>query len=359
MTDEEKHKKFDVIIGNPPYQEETHGKETKNGQKRVKSIFQLFQLQAESITNDIVSLIYPGGRWIHQSGKGMAKFGLDQINDTHLQELTFYPNSDDVFQNVAIGDGLSVVVKNMHKTVPGFKYIYIKGNKVQSLDLKNPGKQMMPLDPDDLSRTTLISDFVEKYHLKYLHESVLSQKLFGIESSFVEDNPDKVKPFNSKFDTNKYIKLYANDKAGKAGRATWFLANKNIVTKNKKYLSEWQVVVSSANAGGQKRDNQLSIMDNHTVFGRARVALKSFKTEQEAINFKKYVSSYIIRYAFLMTDEALTSLAKWVPDVLDYSSNNKLINFDDDIDYQLCKLIGFNDNDFNYIKKRVDTFRKD
>ncbi|MDM8281835.1 Eco57I restriction-modification methylase domain-containing protein [Lactobacillus gallinarum] len=359
MTDEEKHKKFDVIIGNPPYQEETHGKKTKNGQKRVKSIFQLFQLQAESITNDIVSLIYPGGRWIHQSGKGMAKFGLDQINDPHLQELTFYPNSDDVFQNVAIGDGLSVVVKNMHKTVPGFKYIYIKGNKVQSLDLKNPGKQMMPLDPDDLSRTTLISDFVEKYHLKYLHESVLSQKLFGIESSFVEDNPDKVKPFNSKFDTNKYIKLYANDKAGKSGRATWFLANKNIVTKNKKYLSEWQVVVSSANAGGQKRDNQLSIMDNHTVFGRARVALKSFKTEQEAINFKKYVSSYIIRYAFLMTDEALTSLAKWVPDVLDYSSNNKLINFDDDIDYQLCKLIGFNDNDFNYIKNRVDTFRKD
>lgn len=359
MTDEEKHKKFDVIIGNPPYQEETHGKKTKNGQKRVKSIFQLFQLQAESITNDIVSLIYPGGRWIHQSGKGMAKFGLDQINDPHLQELTFYPNSDDVFQNVAIGDGLSVVVKNMHKTVPGFKYIYIKGNKVQSLDLKNPGKQMMPLDPDDLSRTTLISDFVEKNHLKYLHESVLSQKLFGIESSFVEDNPDKVKPFNSKFDTNKYIKLYANDKAGKSGRATWFLANKNIVTKNKKYLSEWQVVVSSANAGGQKRDNQLSIMDNHTVFGRARVALKSFKTEQEAINFKKYVSSYIIRYAFLMTDEALTSLAKWVPDVLDYSSNNKLINFDDDIDYQLCKLIGFNDNDFNYIKNRVDTFRKD
>lgn len=361
MTEEEneKHRKFDVIIGNPPYQEETHGKKTKNGQKRVKSIFQLFQLQAESITNDTISLIYPGGRWIHQSGKGMAKFGLDQINDLHLQELTFYPNSRDVFQNVAIGDGLSVVVKNMHKTKPGFKYTYIKGTTKISLELKNPGSQLMPLDPDDLSKTILISDFVKKHNLKYLHDSILSQKLFGIESSFVEENPDKVMPFKSDFDKTKYIKLYANDKAGKAGRATWFLADKNIITKNKKYLSEWQVVVSSANAGGQKRDNQLSIMDNHSAFGRARVALKSFKTEQEAKNFKKYVSSYVIRYTFLMTDEALTSLAKWVPDIIDYSTNNNLIDFSKEVDPQLCKLIGFSNSDFDYIKHRVDTFRKD
>lgn len=51
-------------------------------------------------------------------------------------------------------------------------------------------------------------------------------------------------------------------------------------------------------------------MDNHSAFGRSRVALKTFETENEARNFFKYATSEIIRFAFLMTDESLTSLAK-------------------------------------------------
>lgn len=119
--------KFDVVIGNPPYQEETQGKKTKNGQKRVKSIFQLFQEQAELVAKDMTSLIYPGGRWIHQSGKGMTSFGLRQINDNHLKKLIYYPNSNEVFDKVGIADGISIVVKDMNKEEKGFTYEYIRG----------------------------------------------------------------------------------------------------------------------------------------------------------------------------------------------------------------------------------------
>lgn len=216
----------------------------------------------------------------------------------------------------------------------------------------------MPLDPNDIKKTEKVADFVTKNNFTYLHDSVLSQKLFGVESSFVEENPDKVYPFSEEFDKSKYIKLYTNNKAGKAGRATWFLADKDVIKKNKQYINEWQVVVSSANAGGQKRDNQLAIMDNHSAFGRARVALKSFTNEKEAINFKNYVSSYVIRYTFLMTDESLTSLAKWVPDISNYSDENQYIDFKKNIDEQLCDLIGFDDRDFEYIKHKVNTFRE-
>lgn len=84
MSGEDKKFKFDVVIGNPPYQEETSEGSSKNGQKSVKNIFQLFQEQAELVTKDDISLIYPGGRWIHQSGKGMAKFGLKQNLENFL-----------------------------------------------------------------------------------------------------------------------------------------------------------------------------------------------------------------------------------------------------------------------------------
>jgi len=101
----------------------------------------------------------------------------------------------------------------------------------------------------------------------------------------------------------------------------------------------------------------LEIIDNQSAFGRSRVALSSFETKQEAENFYHYVKSYIIRYAFLMTDEALTTLALKVPDMSDYTSDNKLIDWSQDIDSQLQKLMSLSDTEFEYIKNTVQSVR--
>lgn len=75
-------KLFDYVIGNPPYQKESSDSVSKsNGQKPMTNIFQYFQNAADELTEDTSVLVYPGGRWIHQSGKGMQNFGKDQIND--------------------------------------------------------------------------------------------------------------------------------------------------------------------------------------------------------------------------------------------------------------------------------------
>ena len=163
---------------------------------------------------------------------------------------------------------------------------------------------------------------------------------------------------SSTIDYSHEIKLYANDKAGKAGRTKWFIAEKNIIKTNRQYINLWKVVVSSANAGGQKRDNQLEIIDDHSVFGRSRVALGAFKTEQEAKNFYNYINSYIIKYALLLTDEALTTLGLKVPDIGKYSNENEYVDFSSDIDFQLKELIGLTDEEFGYVKQRVNNLRK-
>lgn len=108
--------KFDVVIGNPPYQLETTDKVTINGQKSRKNIFHHFQIAADQIASNASILIYPGGRWIHRSGKGLSSFGLEQINDPHLAELIFYPSSRELFgKTVDLADGISVVLKNYNK----------------------------------------------------------------------------------------------------------------------------------------------------------------------------------------------------------------------------------------------------
>ena len=352
---EVKEMKFDAIVGNPPYQEETAKQQSEtNGQARSRSVFQYFQIISDELSSGVTSLIYPGARWIHRSGKGMQQFGLDQINDPSLEKVIFYPDSQDVFKDVAIADGVSIVYKNKRKSSSRFTYVYNKGAKSTEVTLNAPGDALIPLNPHDGSVIQKVETFVSTYNYPYMFDRILPQKLFGIESSFVADNPSKVAELTDGYILKpNEIKLFANDKAGKAGRSKWYVADKSIIESGKEYLSEWQVVVSSANAGGQKRDNQIEIIDNHSAFGRSRVALGSFKTEKEAVNFYHYCKTTLIRFMFLMTDEALTSLGKKVPDIMDYSDQNALIDFSKDLNSQLYALVGLTAEEISYIESVV------
>ena len=82
-------------------------------------------------------------------------------------------------------------------------------------------------------------------------------------------------------------------------------------------------------------------------------ALKTFETEKEARNFFKYATSEVIRFAFLLTDESLTSLAKKVPDLLDYSDRNGVIDYNGNIDFQLYNLFRIDKKNQLHIKKHL------
>ena len=356
----EKDFKFDVVIGNPPYQSESTEVVSKsNNQKPVKNIFQYFQIEANLLAKYMTCLIYPGGRWIHRFGKGLQDFGFEQINDPALDKVIFFPLANNIFERVQLADGISIVIKRMGKNSHKFTYQFVKNNEVKSVVVNCPGENLLPLDPRDIEICEKIDSFVKMNQISYLHDSILPRSLFRIESNFVEENPDKVQPYyaGKEYDKSSFIKLFTNDKAGKMGRAKWFLASKDVITSNIEYIGQWQVVVSSANAGGQKRDNQIEIIDNNSAFGRSRVALKSFLTREEAENFFAYANTYLVKYAFLMTDESLTSLGKRVPDILNYKYDNKIIDFSKDLDCQLYNLMGLNQENINYIESKVKNVR--
>ena len=353
--------KFDVIIGNPPYQEETiiNEKSKTNGQTPKRNIFHYFQMSADAIATEYSILIYPGGRWIQRSGKGLNKFGIKQINDISLKKLYFYPNSSELFDNIGIPDGISIVVKERKKNTSTFEYVYCLNGSQSQVILEYPKKNIIPLNPSDAIIVSKIEKMIKKLNLKYLNDRILPRSLFKIESDFVEKNPDKVKEYYDGYTLKENeIKLFTNDKAGKAGRAKWFISTRDVIVQNQEYIDKWQVIVSSANAGGQKRDNQIEIVDSKSAFGRARVALASFDTEKEALNFYKYCKTYVIRFAFLMTNEALTSLAKKVPDLIDYTDNNEIIDFSNNLDEQMYKLLNLTFEEIEYIKEKIDNIRK-
>lgn len=346
-----KNVKINAVVGNPPYQVIVDQIES-NAQKVSVSIFQYFQLISEKLGR-YTSLIYPGKRWIHQAGKGMKQFGYDQINDSHLSILHFYPDATEIFDNVMIVDGISVVTKDNKKTTPGFKYVYSKGGKPIVVHVQNPGKELMPLNPLDSSVADKIRAKVKLNDWGYLHDSILPRNLFSIESDFVEKKPTLVKEYevDNQFNPQSEVKLLTNDKAGSAGRSRWYVVNKNVIQSGLDHLYRWKVVVISANPGGQRRNNQLEIIDNHSAFGRSKVALKTFESQKEAENFFKYMKSDFIRFALLLTDESLSSVGKLVPDFMDYTDNNGIIDFSKDVDAQLYTLFGISEPDQRHIKE--------
>ena len=358
ITQGDRKVKFGAIVGNPPYQEESNSESASNGQKPRTNIFHLFQILAQKLSNDKTVLILPGKRWLHQSGKGVKDFGKDLINSVQLEKIIFYANSKDVFINSDISDGVSIVVTDKAKTASGFDFVCIENGKPVELHQNNPGDKLIILNPQDAIIANKIANVVKSNNFKYLFGSVLPRSLFGIESDFIEKNRNKVKVFNNGdiLNTNE-IKLLTNDKAGPAGRSCWFIIDKNEIKQNDSYINEWQVVVSSAHPGGQEgRDNQAAIIDNKSAFGRSRVALKSFKTQQEAENFFKYISCHFIKYTFLLSDEALSSLARFVPDIGDYSNDHWFIDFTKsiaEIDKQLYAKFGLTDEEIAFIESMI------
>ena len=94
-------KKFDVVIGNPPYQEEAHG-----GGTRDTPVYHQFMNAAYEVANKAV-LITPA-RFLFNAGFTPKAWNEKMLADRHLSVPHYVPNSNDLFPGTDIKGGIAV-----------------------------------------------------------------------------------------------------------------------------------------------------------------------------------------------------------------------------------------------------------
>ena len=138
--------KFDVIIGNPPYQLKVN--ESGKGLGAIP-IYQKFVENAQKMNPDYLSMIIQA-RW-YSGGVGLDDFRKNMLANRHIKKIVDYPNSNDCFPGLeGINGGVCYFVIDKHH-YGNCEFENIRGNNRIVTERKLDEFEILIRDPEAIS----------------------------------------------------------------------------------------------------------------------------------------------------------------------------------------------------------------
>lgn len=286
--------KFDVVIGNPPYQLDDGG-----FGRSASPIYNLFVEQAFKLKPRYVCMIIPS-RWF-SGGKGLKTFRENMLQTKNLTDLVDYPNSEDVFPNVTIRGGVSYFLWD--KNYEGKCHV----KTFQNGELLSESKRYLGEHGDIFVRNNeslTIINKIDKKSSHYMDELISVSNPFGMRTNF-ENYTDKK--------TGTKLKLYT--KFSKTG-----YVHPKFVTKNEDLIYKYKVITLAAYGTGGKPPYKVMgnpiIAKPGEVCSETYIVCGSFNTLKEAKNLEMYMSTKFFRFLVFLrtiTQHIKSNSFKFVP----------------------------------------------
>ena len=323
--------KFDVIIGNPPYQLEDGG----NGAS-AKPIYHLFVEQAKKLNPRYLTMIIPS-RWF-VGGKGLDAFRTSMLNDRRITKIVDFDNSSSVFPGVDIAGGVNF-----------FLWQRDAESKCTFVNASENG---------DISLDRYLNEYpvlIRQNRALPIIEKVLSYK----------DNNGIM--LSSRATSRKPFGLPTNYTAKETGTPCWFIqkiglkyASTSDVTDNYNILNKWKLLLPITPIAGQ---TDFSKPVGFYYDGNTRIAkpgeccteswfvLGAFNSKEEVMSLKSYLFTKIVRFLLLqavISQHVTKQNFMFVPDMGNYN-----IIYTDDY---LREHWNIEDEEWKYIDSRIHNY---
>lgn len=208
--------KFDVIIGNPPYQLNCSSENSNNNNAAFASaIYPIFIEQAKKLSPTYLVMITPS-RWMTKTGQGISDAWVDEmISSNHFKEIHDFVDSNECFAGVDIMGGVSYFLyQESYKGRCRFVSHY-KGEEIETIDYLDPFSAGVVVR--DVTAKGILSKVIFKEQDYYKNKSfanIVSPLHFYDKNGLLSSNWDG---YTKKKDSKHTIKIYLNKRLEESG----------------------------------------------------------------------------------------------------------------------------------------------
>ena len=340
---------FDVVVGNPPYQENIG---SQSNRSLSKQLYPTMMQMAITINPKHLTLITPS-RWFTGNAQDRSFVKLREFvrDHNHFRKITNFLSSSDVFDGVSVPGGVNYFLfePNYSGTIT-FKEVQQKAETCVERPLFEDGLEVIL----PMNRMISILQKIRATDFVSMEEIVTGRNPFGIPANDADLNKEMVE---SQDELHKIRILCAYEKIQ--------YVSQELITRNSSLCDHWKVFTSKMNGGaGTLLDGkQVAILGRTFVMGPGSIcsntllAVGDFDNQTEAENLNKYMNTKFFRFMLGIKKiaQVLTSnIYSFVPQQnFKNSSDITWTNSLADIDKQLYAKYALTEEEIAFIESMI------